>query len=201
LEGEKGHRITRTSTILLEGIKDRADDTAWRVFDGRYRPILLAVGRRLGLAAADREDAAQETLVAFLGEYQAGRYKREMGRLRDWLAGIMAHKVMDLRRRASRQKQAIAQAAEGLGSDIGEGKIQKAVEEEWQAAVLRQCMERVRSEVTPQTMETFEMFALHGRPADQVAEQLGVSVDVVYQNKRRVLQRIRELVPELEESW
>jgi RNA polymerase sigma-70 factor (ECF subfamily) len=75
------------------------------------------------------------------------------------------------------------------------------MEEEWQAVVLRRCLERVRTEVAPQTIESFEMFALQDRPAEQVARQLGVSVDVVYQNKRRVLLRIRELLPQLEQSW
>jgi RNA polymerase sigma-70 factor (ECF subfamily) len=193
--------ITRTSTILLQGLKDRTDDQAWREFDARYRPILLAVGRRLGLGPADTEDAAQETLLAFLAEYQSGRYQREMGRLRDWLAGIMAHKVQDARRRASRQQQAMRNAAASGELSHAASDVQQAMEEEWTAALLRQCLERVRLDVTPQTIESFEMFALQERPAEQVARQLGVSVDVVYQNKRRVLTRIRELLPELEKSW
>jgi DNA-directed RNA polymerase specialized sigma24 family protein len=75
------------------------------------------------------------------------------------------------------------------------------MEQEWWAALLRQCLERVRLDVTPQTIASFQMFALQGRPADQVARQLGISVDVVYQNKRRVLQRVREILSELEETW
>lgn len=193
--------ITRTSTILLEGLKDRTDDAVWREFDSRYRPILLAVGRRLRLDPSDSEDAAQETLVAFLAEYQSGRYNREAGRLRDWLAGIMTHKVQDSRRRAARQEQALRDAAQNGELDRRVADVQQVMEEEWRAALLRQCLERVRMEVTPQTFESFEMFALQQRPADQVARQLGVSVDVVYQNKRRVLQRIRELLLKLEESW
>src|SRR5205823_5538374 len=52
--------ITRTSTALLEALKDRSDHAVWWEFDGRYRPLLMAVGRRLGLDVADAEDAAQE---------------------------------------------------------------------------------------------------------------------------------------------
>jgi DNA-directed RNA polymerase specialized sigma24 family protein len=106
--------ITRTSTILLQRLKDRGDDAIWREFDTRYRPVLLAVGRRLGLGLADAEDAAQETLVAFLAEYKEGRYRREMGRLRDWLAGIMTHKVQDLRGdRAGRSRHSVTRPRTG----------------------------------------------------------------------------------------
>jgi hypothetical protein len=34
-----------------------------------------------------------------------------------------------------------------------------------------------------------------------VAQRLGMSADLVYQNKRRVLLRIRELLPQVEDSW
>ena len=199
--GKGNPTITRTSTILLEGLKDRTDDTVWREFDSRYRPILLAVGRRLGLSPADSEDAAQETLVAFLAEYQAGGYQRQAGRLRDWLAGIMTHKVQDSRRRSTRQQQMLRDAAENGDLARDQPSVERAMEEECHAALLRQCLERVRMEVAPQTIESFEMFALQQRPAEQVARQLGVTIDVVYQNKRRVLLRIRELLPELEKSW
>ena len=199
--GKGNPTITRTSTILLEGLKDRTDDKVWREFDSRYRPILLAVGRRLGLSPADSEDAAQETLVAFLAEYQAGGYQRHAGRLRDWLAGIMTHKVQDSRRRSTRQQQMLRDAAENGDLARDEPCVERAMEEEWHGALLRQCLERVRMEVAPQTIESFEMFALQQRPAEQVARQLGVTIDVVYQNKRRVLLRIRELLPELEKSW
>jgi RNA polymerase sigma-70 factor (ECF subfamily) len=199
--GKGNPTITRTSTILLEGLKDRTDDTVWREFDSRYRPILLAVGRRLGLSPADSEDAAQETLVAFLAEYQAGGYQRQAGRLRDWLAGIMTHKVQDSRRRSTRQQQMLRDAAENGDLARDQPSVERAMEEECHAALLRQCLERVRMEVAPQTIESFEMFALQQRPAEQVARQLGVTIDVVYQNKRRVLLRIRELWPELEKSW
>ncbi|MCJ7543287.1 MAG: hypothetical protein MUP47_01770 [Phycisphaerae bacterium] len=48
--------ITRTSTELLEGIKDPSNRAAWSELDRRYRPLILAVARRLGLGHDDAED-------------------------------------------------------------------------------------------------------------------------------------------------
>jgi RNA polymerase sigma factor (sigma-70 family) len=190
--------ITRTSTILLDGLMDLSDDASWREFDGRYRPLMMAVGRRLGLDAADTEDAAQETLAAFVVDYRAGRYKRDSGRLRDWLTGIMTHKVRDAQRRIHRQRPSARSDSLELIEDTS---VRTAMEQEWARAVLRQCLEQVRQEVAPQMFESFELFALKQWPAAQVAERMGVSADVVYQHKRRVLVRIRELLSKIEETW
>jgi RNA polymerase sigma-70 factor, ECF subfamily len=192
--------LTRTSTILLEGLKDLSNGAAWQEFEARYRPLLLAVGRRLGLTEADAEDAAQETVAAFLRDNREGRYSRERGRLRDWLAGIMSHKVRDLQRRQVREDKLLRE--QPAASDGAEDeRIHAVMEEEWGKATLRMCLEEVRKEVAPQMYESFELSALRLWPAGQVAKRLGISVDAVYQNKSRVLQAIRELLPKMEEIW
>jgi RNA polymerase sigma factor (sigma-70 family) len=195
--------ITRTSTMLLEGLKNPASKEHWQEFDSRYRPLLLAVARRLGLNPVDAEDAAQETLTAFLQAYRLDRYNRESGRLRDWLAGIMNHKVRDAQRKSHRQQKLIrdAAASEVVMDEIADPSVQTAMEQEWSRALLRECLEEVRREVTPQTFESFELYALQQWPAGQVAKRLGISLDVVYQNKRRVLVRVRQLLPKMEQTW
>jgi RNA polymerase sigma factor (sigma-70 family) len=194
--------MTRTSTMLLEGLKDQANQGVWLTFDRRYRGLLLGVGRRLGLSASDAEDAAQETLAAFVEKYRAGQYRRESGRLRDWLAGIMAHKVRDIQRRTHRERSQMGGIRRNSTIEaVEDSSIAASIEQEWTAAVLRECLERVRQEVLPQALESFELYALHQLPAQVVAERLGISVDSVYQNKRRILGRIRQLLPQIEDSW
>ena len=194
--------ITRTSTLFLKRITDLSDHAAWQQFDERYRPILMSVGKRLGLGSIDAEDAAQETLAAFLVDYRAGRYKREMGRLRDWLAGIMSHKVRDSQRRAQRQSALIGAAGTAPSVESIEDKsVELAMQKEWLAAALRHTLDLVRQECSPDMFESFELFALQQWPAARVAQRLGISADSVYQNKRRVLLRIRELLPQVEDSW
>jgi RNA polymerase sigma factor (sigma-70 family) len=191
--------ITPTKTVFLEDLKDLSNEAAWGEFDRRYRPLLMGTARRLGLKGADADDAAQETLTAFVADCRDGRYRRERGRLRDWLAGIMAHKVRDIQRRHHRAHAASLHESGAL--EIEDHSIQAALEEETAKAVLRQCLAVVRDEVSPVVFECFDLFALRQWPAQQVAGRLGISVDLVYQNKRRMLQRVRELVNELEETW
>ncbi len=64
-----------------DGLLNPADEETWRAFGQRYRPILVAFGRRLGLPPEDAADAGQETLVSFVKSYRGGKYHRERGRL------------------------------------------------------------------------------------------------------------------------
>ena len=80
--------ITRTTTVLLEGLHDASNDAVWGEFDRRYRPVVFGFARRLGLDDADAADVAQETLTRFLEEYRRGVYDRERGRLRSWLVTL-----------------------------------------------------------------------------------------------------------------
>jgi RNA polymerase sigma factor (sigma-70 family) len=193
--------ITRTSTALLEGLKDFSRESTWQEFDRRYRPLLIAVGRRLGLGVIDAEDAAQETLAAFLVRYRQGDYSREKGRLRDWLAGIMTHKVRDVQRGQMRGERGRQAATPELLEQVADASVQQAMEQEWSRTLLRHCLEEVRRETAPQAFESFDLFALQGYSGQEVAAKLGISEDVVYQNKRRILQRLRESMAQWEGQW
>jgi len=74
------HRTT-TTTALLDGLHDPANEEVWREFDTRYRPIILGFAVKLGLSDEDAADVAQDTLARFVQEYRAGRYDRTRGRL------------------------------------------------------------------------------------------------------------------------
>ena len=96
---------TATTTALLDGLIDSANDQAWREFDARYRPIIVSFARALDLKVEDAADVAQETLVRFLKEYRAGKYDRSRGRLHSWLIGIAKHCVGDQRHARARRRE------------------------------------------------------------------------------------------------
>jgi RNA polymerase sigma-70 factor (ECF subfamily) len=53
-------------------------------------------------------------------------------------------------------------------------------------------LELIRPEFQPRTWQAFWEFFTTGEEAGVVADRLGVSVDVVYTSKSRVLRRLRE---------
>lgn len=202
LDRDRGEGATVTSTTLLEGLRDPANQAVWLTFVGRYRPLIVRYGERLGLSAEDAEDVAQASLLAFCEAYRERRYERVRGRLREWLFGIVHNQVRNWQRRHARPEAVPETKAEGLldGLESREGQEQ-LWEAEWRDSVARACLDLVRSEVQASTFEAFERFALEGRPAEEVAAELGLTPNAVYTAKRRVLRRVRELRPLLEDAW
>lgn len=192
---------TRTSSTLLKGLNNPGNRSAWQEFDRRYRPLILEVARRLGLQIVDAEDAAQETMAAFLQAYRRKRFDPERGRLRDWLRGIAVHKIRDLQRKVGRKEKPLPDGAEPASDGREERRVRALWDDACRMAILRQCIEEVRQEVHPRSFEAFHLYTLQQISASKVASRLQVSEEVVYQSKSRILARIRKLLPKMEEIW
>lgn len=194
---------TVTSTSLLEGLKTAENTAAWERYVSRYRPVLVRFARSVGLRDADAEDVAQATLLEFSTAYQGGRYQREKGRLRSWLFGIARNQVRAWVRRRPNEVVEGAISTTGLLDAVPDAHdpLQERWDQEWRAAILRQCLEEVRREVEERTFDAFQRFALKGESAREVARDLDLTENAVFQAKRRVLRRARELVPLMEDVW
>jgi RNA polymerase sigma factor (sigma-70 family) len=192
--------ITATNTCLLVGLRDMRNEQVWQEFCNRYCPVLVNFGRRLGLSEQDAEDAAQETLISFSKGYRDGLYDPEKGRLRTWLLAIAGNRIRDMHRRGEKNAGAGAntQLFDNLADDHS---MSEAWEEEWRQAVLKACIAELRQQVEPVTLEAFELYALQGVAADEVARRLGISRNAVFLAKSRLLARLRDMQTQMEEVW
>jgi len=187
----------------LLALRDQGNDQIWTDFCTRYQPLLLSFARKLGLTEHDAQDAAQEALLAFAEAYREGKYDRDKGRLRKWLLGIAAFKIRDVQRRHGREI-ALAETDDKTGLIGGlpdEHSMGQLWEAEWHRAIIGQCMDQVRGQFEPATLEAFELFVLQEWPAEKVASHLNISANAVFKAKRRVLSRIREAYSYLQENW
>ncbi len=193
----------QTSTILLQGLLERDNSMAWQRFCDRYEPLLMAFARRSGLREDDAHDAVQETLIAFLESFRAGRYDRSRGRLRSWIQGIMFNKIKDARRKLARQELQVADktGTAFLNTVPDERELPDIFDEEWERAVMRACLREVRQLVDGKTFEAFRLYALENWPPNKVAEHLGISRGAVYVHKSRVLAHLRKIREDMEESF
>ena len=184
-----------TTTLVLDRLRD-SDEEAWRHLTDRFRRPLLAFGRKMGLAESEAEDAAQETLLAFVDAYRAGRYDRSKGRLRSWLFGIAHRQALAARRRSA------GRAARDGGAFVDELEDPAAAEASfdaaWEEAILRQCLDRVCGEVAASTYQAFRRVVLEHAEPEAVARELGVARSTVFVARHRVLKRIRRIRRELE---
>jgi len=183
-----------TTTALLEGLKDTANEAIWREFDARYRPILFAFARRLGLDNEDAVEVAQDTMAKFVEAYLAGAYDRERGHLRSWLIAILRNCVVDLWRRRARRRERRGDSA--IVDFPGESDATRIWELERKGFVLRQSLAELRQQgrFEPRTLDAFELLVVHGTEAGRVATQLGMKVHDVHVAKHRVADRLHTIV-------
>ncbi len=192
---------TQTNTALLQGLHNAGDTAAWRVFDARYRPIIIGFARRVGLSDADAADVAQETILQFITEYRQGRYDRSRARLRAWLIGIARARVAGAFRKAAvRREKAGVTAVVDLEDD---GALSSLWDQERRAAILQLAMEELRSSTrtSDKTIQAFDMLTVRQLPPAAVAEALGMTVHDVYLAKSRVAQRLREIIERVEVAF
>jgi RNA polymerase sigma factor (sigma-70 family) len=189
-----------TTTRLLEDLRE-SDETAWEQFVERFRRPIVRFARDMGLGFDDAEDVAQETLADFIRAYREGQYDRGKGRLRAWLFGIAHRRVLNARRKIARAPRPVppGQRTAFWNALSAEEVARKSWDAAWERGVLEQCVEQVRMEVEPATVRAFELFAIEGRPAADVARELDMSRNAVFIAKHRVLKRVMELRRELVE--
>jgi RNA polymerase sigma factor (sigma-70 family) len=192
-----------TNTILLEGLRQETDQSLWFRYVDRYRPIVVRFARKLTPNDADAEDIAQQTMMEFCIAFRDGRYDQEKGRLRQWLFGIARNQINNWRRRRPKEVQAAGDDADTdyFARQPDDDHLSAAWDQEWQDAILRECIDQVRAEFAPNTVDAFELFALKGVSVDDVAKRLDMSTDSVYTAKRRVLKRVRELISQMDTLW
>lgn len=184
-----------TTSSILQGLRDYSDDRAWNRLAERFRIPIVAFARRVGVGGDEAEDVAQETLMAFAEAFRDGRYDREKGRLGKWLFGFAHRQALAARRRAARHGD---EGEMDLAHLPDEESAEQRWEEEWEQALLAMCLERARREFPPATFKAFDLASRTGRSAADVATELGLNTEAVYNAKHRVLTRLRELREELE---
>ena len=189
-----------TGTALLEGLRDPANHDAWAELVERYRPLLVGFAERTGFPGADAEDVAQLVLIELARSYAS--YDRSKGRLRQWLFGIAKNQIANCKRRRAPEHtpQRDTRTTAFFDRLPCAGDFERAWQTEWDRYVMERCLDAVREEVTPQTMEAFHQFAVLARSAADVAQELGITENAVFGAKRRVLTRVRELVVEIEQN-
>ena len=193
---------TRTTTGELLALASDDSDAAWQTFADRYRPILQATGRRLGLSMEDSEDAAQEALIDCWKALRTDGYRRERGRLRQFLLVIIKNQVIDRLRRAGRRPDPRGDSViADTPASIDE--LEQLIDEESRRKILSDAMDALanRSGYTEQTVRVFERVCFDGQPPEEVARELSITTQVVYNATSRCRRRLQELADELAELY
>ncbi len=191
-----------TTTTMLASLRDYQDAGAWERFAARFRRPIFSFARSAGLSDSDAEDVAQESLLGFAEALRRGLYDRNKGRLRSWLFGIAYRQILRLREKDARHANHRAEVESStFWRELAQPDQAEALwQRQWEEWLWQQCLERVRPEFQPVTLEAFQLVVRDGLPPQEVAGRLGVSVRSVYNAKHRVLRRLRELYRQMDDA-
>jgi RNA polymerase sigma factor (sigma-70 family) len=191
--------VTRPS--LLVRIRDPGDGPAWREFTEIYGPLLVRLARARGLQEADAADLVQQVFQSVAQLAQAKGYDPARGSFRGWLFGIARNKAVDLVTAGRRQTrgsgdtgvQALLEAQPAPSPEES-----ALFEAEYRRRLFDWAAERVRAGSTEPAWNAFQMAAIEGRPAGEVAAALGTTVGTVYYYKSRIMAQLRRLIEGVE---
>jgi RNA polymerase sigma-70 factor, ECF subfamily len=173
-----------TSISLLEQLRQAPREADWDRFVRQYTPLLSYWARRLGLQDQDAADLVQEVLIVMVRKLPGFQYRPERS-FRGWMRTILINKWRDRRERRR------AVALEGDVQPQAPADCDTLEEREHGLYVLGRALRLMVSAFEPATWQACWETVVGGRPAAQVAAELGLTVNAVYLAKARVLRRLR----------
>jgi RNA polymerase sigma-70 factor (ECF subfamily) len=190
-----------TRPSLLLRLRDVADREAWRQFVELYAPLVYRFARRRGLQDADAADLTQEVLHAVARTGERLEYDPHRGTFRGWLFTVARNKLHTFLRRQSRRRSSEIEVDRLTEEPAAPGPDEVALwEQEYEQRLFDWAAERVRGHFQEATWRAFWLTAVEGRSPREAADELGVSVGVIYVARSRVLARLKEEVRMLQEE-
>jgi RNA polymerase sigma-70 factor (ECF subfamily) len=187
-----------TSDSLLYRLRGNSE-SAWDRMEAIYTPMIRSWLGRYGIHSSDADDITQEVILVLLRKlpgFQRGR----TGSFRSWMRHITVNCIREFRRRERRQVPGctgdnaldLLSALEDPNSEPS-----RAWNEEHRRHLLTYALKKSKAGFTPQTWRAFQRTALEGKDHEDVARELGISVNAVYIAKSRVANRVRAIVRDL----
>jgi RNA polymerase sigma-70 factor (ECF subfamily) len=181
--------VDSTTSSWLQQARN-GDATAWKRLDKTYRRLVCWWCGKSGIPAQDIDDVVQEVFAAVAKALTDFEHQS----FRGFLWTVTRNKINDHWRRTNQQPTAkggssIQQILASVEAESSRsvGSVDQATKILFDAIV-----ELVKGEFSEQQWRAFWQSAVDGKPAAQVAEELGITRNQVYLAKSRILHRIRQ---------
>lgn len=176
-----------TPVSLLERLRQPHDGAAWSRFVHLYTPLLHDWALHNGLQEADAADLLQDVFTILLRELPKFHYDAA-GSFRGWLRVVWRNAW----HAGGRRRHPLVLNNDVLGELPGPAAPDLPGEAEERRHLVRQALALLESEFERSTWQAFWQHAVFGRPAVDVAADLGVTANAVYIAKSRVFKRLRQ---------
>jgi RNA polymerase sigma-70 factor (ECF subfamily) len=177
-----------TPPSLLDRLRHAGERQAWDRFVEMYTPLLFAWAGRLGLTGHDAADVVQDVFTILVEKLPGFRYDPEKC-FRAWLKTVLVNRCRNQLRRQSVERRAPDADVETLAAADA---VPELAEAEYRQYLVARALALMQSEFQPITWQACHEHVVRGRPAAEVAGELGITPNAVYLARSRVLRRLRE---------
>jgi RNA polymerase sigma-70 factor (ECF subfamily) len=185
--------MTETRVSLLERVRDLHDGRSWGEFHDIYRPLILGYLRGVGVREDEALDVTQVVFCNLMARMPSFQLDRRKGKFRSYLWRLTHNTLVDRARRRKVRIHAEEEWVRRFREDDGADSL--ILEQEFlklhRERIIQVALPRVRAEVSREAWACFEGRLIHRRPAADLANELGLTVNLVYVHASRVLQKVR----------
>jgi RNA polymerase sigma factor (sigma-70 family) len=184
--------MNETPLSLLDRLRRQSDDQpSWRRLTMLYAPLIRRWLLQHDTPEADTDDLAQEVLLVLARDLSGFDHNGRTGAFRLWVRSITANRLRAYWR--ARRSGLLNGLDDRLAQlEDPDGELGRHWDREHDEFIVRRLMELIEPEFAPSTWKSFRLLVLEERPAADVAESLGLSVNAVLIAKSRVLRRLRQ---------
>ena len=187
---------------MLNRLKQTADPSEWDRLYELYAPLLNTWLRKYDVQPNDADDLIQQVLMAVSKDLKSFDHNGRPGAFRSWLRTILVYRLRNFWRARRRQPSPGGRDVERQLRQLEDpgSELSRIWNQDHDRFVARQLMRLVEPSFAPSTWLAFYRVAIEGNRPDQVATELGISVNTVFIAKSRVLSRLRQEAEGLVES-
>lgn len=188
-------------TLLNALSEDEASHLLWKRFVSLYTPLIRAWLELRGLPEDSLDDATQEVLLALVRHLRAKDYQRERARFRTYLSVIIHSIASDRLRQQRRHAARTSTLPVDVEEIIDPTQVDLSVQLDAQYRLARytaalQALQH-QADLSPLQRAVLEGCFLRGESPTDLAVRLKLRPNSVIQARRRLRQRIDQLV----ERW
>ena len=189
-----------THASLLERLKHLEDQGSWQEFYTSYRKLVFSFAIKHGLTPSEAEEVVQETIITVARNLPGYRYDPKRCSFKTWLFNVTLWRIRDQLRRRRPQNASIhrkpdepdrTSTVERVPGPEGE-QVAALWEEAWKKDLFERALDQVKAQVEEKPFQIFDLYALQGWSAREVARSLGVSLARVYVTKHRISALLRK---------
>jgi RNA polymerase sigma-70 factor (ECF subfamily) len=205
MQGQKSDSLA-THASLLERLKDLEDQGSWQEFYSTYRKLIFSFALKHGLTPVEAEEVVQETVINVARNLPKFQYNPKQCSFKTWLFKLILWRVRDQFRKRHPEAPLIHRKP---GETDRTGTVERIPgpeaeagmalwEEEWKKDLMNRALARIKAQVQEKPFQIFDLYALQGWSAREVARCLGVSLAQVYVTRHRIAALLKKEIQRLQ---